>query len=177
MSKSRLVAYTDAIIAIIATILVLSLPDLDQFTYQSLLVHWPAYLIYIITFLQLMAGWINHHNLFAKLPKHVDGFVFWTNAIWLLVISFLPYAVKWVGRFATHWQPETFYLLIIILGGVAFSFLEIAIDRMTDTPVKINYWLYAILILALVVTYFFPYFGILTAFSQIFNIITTPVKA
>ncbi|GKT03823.1 TMEM175 family protein [Furfurilactobacillus entadae] len=174
MSKGRLTAYTDAILAIIATILVLSLPDLNSFSYHALASHWQAYIIYVITFLQLMAIWLNHHNLFAGLKKITSG-IFWANAIWLLVISFLPYAVKWVGEYPNKWQPETFYVFIIVLGSVMFSWLRVIAGRTNGFKVKIRNWIYVIFVPAVIVTYFIPFFGIVTAAFLIINLIMNPM--
>ncbi|WP_099974707.1 TMEM175 family protein [Lactobacillus terrae] len=66
MNKNRIEAFTDAIIAVLITLLVLELPSPKGFTMEALFSNWRMVLVYVITFVGIVAIWLNHHNLFQK---------------------------------------------------------------------------------------------------------------
>ena len=107
MSKGRLEAFSDGVMAIIITIMVLELrppqqPDLDAL--RPLI---PAILSYGLSFIFLGIYWNNHHHLFQA-ARHVDGRVLWANLHLLFWLSLIPFVTNWMGasRFA-HWPVAT----------------------------------------------------------------------
>ena len=81
MNKDRVVAFSDAIVAIIITILALDLPKPDSFTLEALLSNWSRYLVYIANFVIITGMWYQHHNLFEKITfisKRAFSSIFYT---------------------------------------------------------------------------------------------------
>ncbi|KRM71194.1 TMEM175 family protein [Lacticaseibacillus brantae] len=128
MNKGRFEAYTDAIIAIVVTLLVLEIPRPEGFTFAALLHDWRTYIVYLITFLQIMAIWYNHHNL-LKYIKMLNHHAYWANAVWLLFLSTSPFAMAWVMAYPTHWQPIVFFAVLWLLWSVTYSWLEAVLLR------------------------------------------------
>lgn len=114
MNKGRLEAFTDAIVAIIITILVLELPKPDSYTISALFEHWQAYIAYISSFTLLLGVWYNHHNLFKSIEV-IDRRVFWVNGVWLLIQSFIPFVTSWIGDYPDHAQPLVTFIVIALI--------------------------------------------------------------
>ncbi|KRO26139.1 hypothetical protein IV88_GL000599 [Pediococcus argentinicus] len=121
-------AFTDAIIAIVATIMVLEIHAPHNFTFESFKNQVPSLIAYIISFLQIMVSWYNYHLLFKR-AKRVDFLVYLTNMIWLLMLSGMPFVTAWVGEYPTHWQPELAYLTIMSLWTGMYSVTSFALQR------------------------------------------------
>jgi uncharacterized membrane protein len=122
MEKSRVEAFSDGVLAIILTIMVLELkvPHGDNLT--SLLPLLPVFLSYIISFIYIGIYWNNHHHLF-RMVQHVNGKVLWANNHLLFWLSLVPFATAWMGEnhFAT--LPVAVYGIILMMAGVAYFIL------------------------------------------------------
>ena len=88
--KERLVAFTDAIIAIAATIMVLELVTSEDTTLQGLLSQWPVFIAYLTSFDLIYLVWLNHHNAFQKI-EHVTIRIFVLNGIWTFFLTLVPF--------------------------------------------------------------------------------------
>ena len=97
MNKGRLEAFTDAVIAIILTILVLELQPPHSGSLASLWQLRGVFAIYLVSFLTLIVYWNNHHHLF-QLVERIDWRVMWANSFFMLVVSMFPFATSWVGE-------------------------------------------------------------------------------
>ncbi|WP_268912682.1 TMEM175 family protein [Lentilactobacillus sp. SPB1-3] len=128
MNKNRMEALTDGIIAIAATIMVLEIHAPDSFTFESLRDQVPAMIAYLISFLLVMLSWYSYHLMFLHV-KRVDLRVYLANTIWLLVLTGIPFATSWVGRFSNNWQPELTYLLITALWAIMYTVTSHALER------------------------------------------------
>ncbi len=93
MSKTRLEAFTDAIIAIIMTVLVLELVRPDSDSLQSFIDLLPHLGVYLVSFFILAIYWVNHHHLFQSIKK-INGKVLWINISFLFVLSLIPIFFK-----------------------------------------------------------------------------------
>ena len=128
MGTGRLTAFTDGVIAIIITIMVLelklpvgsSLADLGQLM--------PGFVAYVLSFLYVAIYWNNHHHLF-QLVRRVDGLILWANANLLFWLSLLPVATAWQGRHFLAPLPTLVYGLLLLLCALAYLLLERAILR------------------------------------------------
>ena len=128
MGTGRLTAFTDGVIAIIITIMVLelklprgsSLADLGQLM--------PGFVAYVLSFLYVAIYWNNHHHLF-QLVRRVDGLILWANANLLFWLSLLPVATAWQGRHFLAPVPTLIYGLLLLLCALAYLLLEQAILR------------------------------------------------
>lgn len=131
INKERLAAFTDAIAAIAATIMVLELVPPDSGTFSELLTRWPTLLAYINSFFLIYLVWFNHHNLFEK-AQAVSPRVFLVNGVWLFFLTIVPFATAWVGNHPNETLPELFYLLTQLCWTVSFHVLDVCILR--DNP-------------------------------------------
>ena len=122
MSKGRLEAFTDGVIAIIITILVLEFRPPHGETLEALRPLIPTALSYVLSFVYIAIYWNNHHHLMHAV-RHVDGRILWANIHLLFWLSLTPFATAWMGdsHFAT--LPVAMYGFDLFMAGVAFSIL------------------------------------------------------
>lgn len=123
LPKQRMEAFTDAIFAIIITVMVLELhpPTSGQFSALWGLRH--AFAIYLASFLILAVYWNNHHHLF-QIVRSIDGTVLWVNTIFILVVSLFPFATAWVGdNHVDSVAPEMLFGTVMFLMDAMFFVL------------------------------------------------------
>jgi len=122
MGKNRLEAFSDGVIAVIITIMVLEMKVPHGANLADLLPIVPVFLSYVLSFVYVGIYWGNHHHLF-HLVKHVDGRVLWANNHLLFWLSLIPFSTGWMGEnhFAT-W-PVIVYGTNLMLAGVAYTIL------------------------------------------------------
>ncbi|MCV3296420.1 MAG: TMEM175 family protein [Oenococcus sp.] len=112
MNKNRLEAFTDAIIAILVTIMVLEFHVPHTASWQALVQENGVYfLAYIIAFADVGVSWYNHHYLFA-IAQRINKNVYWSNMLWVLALSLIPFAVAFIGAHPNSRVPAIFYLLV-----------------------------------------------------------------
>lgn len=128
MSKTRLEAFTDAVIAIVMTLLVLELHTPKSPTFSSLWQLRYSILIYLISFLSLAVYWNNHHHLLQAV-RTVNGAALWANILLILFLSFLPFATSWVDENIMQIAPEVFYGIIVLLTNLSFGTLTYVLVR------------------------------------------------
>jgi len=97
MEKGRLEAFTDGVIAVIITIMVLELKPPHDSSWHALLANWPIMLSYILSFIYVGIYWNNHHHLF-HLAEKVNGKVMWTNLFFLFWLSLFPFVTSWLNE-------------------------------------------------------------------------------
>jgi uncharacterized membrane protein len=122
MSKGRLEAFSDGVIAIIITIMVLELKVPHEAELSALLPGLPIFLSYVLSFANVGIYWNNHHHLFQAVKK-VDGRVLWANMHLLFWLSLFPFATSWVGESNFGTWPVALYGVVLLLAGVAYSIL------------------------------------------------------
>lgn len=139
MNKGRLEAFTDAVIAIIATIMILELVLPSEPTWDALAEEGLAIAGYIISFLMIAIFWYFHHNLFQQTEK-ITPRAFLLNIFWILAVSFFPFVTAWVGKNPKSVVPEFFYGVILGLCMLTFFFLnrQIRKDNPEIPPLKIR---------------------------------------
>jgi uncharacterized membrane protein len=103
VEKGRLEAFTDAVIAVIITIMVLELKPPHAPTFAALLEHWPVFLSYILSFIYVGIYWNNHHHMLHAV-EHVNGKVMWANLFFLFWLSLFPFTTSWLNE---SWLGET----------------------------------------------------------------------
>ncbi|KRN28165.1 hypothetical protein IV38_GL001617 [Lactobacillus selangorensis] len=128
MNKERLLAFTDAVLAIVMTILVLDLPQPQTATWSTIWHLRESYLAYIISFFGLAIMWNNHHNIF-QLVRVIDGRVLWANTMMLFGASLFPYSTKFVEDHFDSFVAEFVY-------GLVFLFLSLGYFGVYYTLVK-----------------------------------------
>ncbi len=122
MSKGRLEAFSDGVIAIIITIMVLELKAPHEASLSALRPLVPALLSYVLSFVFIGTYWNNHHHMLQAV-KQVDGRALWANLHLLFWLSLVPFVTSWMGdsRFAS--QPVAAYGAVMLLAGFAYSLL------------------------------------------------------
>ena len=128
MTKTRLEAFSDAVIAIIMTIMVLELKVPHDTSWHVLQELWPVFLSYVFSFLMLGIYWGNHHHLVHTI-KNVTGSIMWANLHLLFWLSVMPFATAWVGENHFGRNPVILYALLASLCGVAYYILLTVIKK------------------------------------------------
>jgi uncharacterized membrane protein len=126
VTKGRLEAFSDAVIAIVMTIMVLELRPPEGTELDDLQPLIPSFLAYLLSFVFLGIYWNNHHHL-LQATRRVNGTVLWANLNLLLWLSLLPFATGWLGENHSATAPAVVYGVVLLLAGVAYFILEKAI--------------------------------------------------
>lgn len=119
MHKGRLEAFSDGVIAIIITIMVLEFKVPHEPTMEALLKLAPVFISYVISFLYVGIYWNNHHHLFQSVNR-VNGRVLWANLFLLFWLSLIPFTTGWMGE--NHFASITVTLYGFVLLGCAFGY-------------------------------------------------------
>ena len=130
MEKNRLEAFSDGVLAIIITIMVLELSQPAGDGLKDLLALWPTLMAYGISFLFVAIYWVNHHLIFLK-AERINVKILWCNIAWLFVMSLIPFATAWVGAYPTSWVPLSVYFADMALAAITFHWMYylIAVER------------------------------------------------
>lgn len=126
MSKGRLEAFSDGVIAIIITIMVLELKVPHDATLAALLPLLPVLLSYVLSYVFLGIYWNNHHHLLQAI-KQVNGRVLWANLHLLFWLSLIPFVTGWVGQTRFAAWPVALYGIVLFFASVAYFFLTRAL--------------------------------------------------
>ena len=126
MTKGRIEAFSDGVIAIIITIMVLELKVPHGMDWAALLPLWPVFLSYVLSFVNVGIYWNNHHHLFQAV-KHVGGWVLWANLHLLFWLSLLPFASGFMGENHFSTVPLVIYALDLMMCAVAYTLLVYAL--------------------------------------------------
>lgn len=126
MSKGRLEAFSDAVIAIIITIMVLELNVPHEASLSALAPLVPVFLSYGLSFVFLGIYWNNHHHLLQAI-RHVDGRVLWANLHLLFWLSLIPFVTSWVGENHVAAWPVALYGVVLLFAAVAYFILTRAL--------------------------------------------------
>jgi uncharacterized membrane protein len=126
MSKSRLEAFSDGVIAIIITIMVLELKVPHQASWNALLPVGPVFLGYVLSFVFLGIYWSNHHHLLQAV-EHVNGRVLWANLHLLFWLSLTPFVTGWMGENNFAAYPVALYGVVLLLAAIAYFILARAL--------------------------------------------------
>src|SRR5262245_36106866 len=119
MTTSRLEAFSDGVIAIIITIMVLELRPPHEVTLASLRPLIPILLSYLLSFVFLGIYWNNHHHL-LNVAERVNGQVLWANLHLLFWLSLIPFTTAWMGENHFAQWPVALYGIILLLSGIAY---------------------------------------------------------
>ncbi len=122
MKKSRLEAFSDGVIAILITIMVLGLKTPESADLHGLQAILPAILTYLLSFLYLGIYWNNHHHTFVLVDK-VSGGVLWANLHLLFWLSLIPFGTVWLGQNHGAAVPAAAYGVILLMSGAAYTIL------------------------------------------------------
>ena len=121
--KGRLEAFSDGVLAIVITIMVLELKVPHGEDLASLEPLFPVFLSYLLSFVYVGIYWNNHHHLFQA-AKHVNGAILWANLHLLFWLSLFPFVTGWVGENHFAPVPVAIYGVVLIMAGVAYYILS-----------------------------------------------------
>jgi uncharacterized membrane protein len=128
MEKDRLLAFTDGVIAIIITIMVLELKVPQGAGIGALAAVVPVFLSYVLSFVYVGIYWNNHHHFF-HLVRHVDGTMLWANLHLLFWLSLIPFATGWMGENHFAPTPTAVYGVALLMPALAWYGMQWAILR------------------------------------------------
>jgi TMEM175 potassium channel family protein len=123
MTKARLEAFSDGVIAILITIMVLELRAPQGAGLSDLREVLPSVLMYVLSFVFLGIYWVNHHHM-VHLADKVNGAVLWANLHLLFWLSLIPFVTQWMGRNHHEAVPTAMYGVVMILAAVAYTILQ-----------------------------------------------------
>ena len=128
MTKGRIEAFSDAVIAIIMTIMVLELRPPEGTHWSDLQPLVPVFLTYVLSFVYLGIYWNNHHHLLQATTR-ITGGILWANLNLLFWLSLFPFATGWMGENHAATVPTIAYGLVLLLAAVAYYILQSVIVR------------------------------------------------
>jgi uncharacterized membrane protein len=128
MGKTRLEAFSDGVLAIIITIMVLELKIPHSDTIAALKPLLPVFLAYLLSFVYIAIYWNNHHHLMHTV-QHVSASILWANIHLLFWLSLIPFATGWMGENHFAATPTALYGCILLMAGFAYWLLQQAIIR------------------------------------------------
>jgi uncharacterized membrane protein len=122
MNKARLEAFSDGVIAVIITIMVLEMkvPHGDDFASLAPVI--PVFLSYVLSYVYAGIYWSNHHHLFHAV-EHVNGRILWANLHLLFWLSLIPFMTGWMGENGYGAIPVAAYGVVLLFSGLAFAML------------------------------------------------------
>lgn len=162
MTKGRLEAFSDGVLAIIITIMVLELKVPHDTTLAALQDLFPVFLSYILSFIYVGIYWNNHHHLLHA-AERINGGVMWANMFLLFCLSLIPFATAWMGENHFASLPVAFYGVILFSSAMAYYILvqsllrihannsALALSIGSDFKGKISAVLYAV---GIILTFF-----------------------
>lgn len=134
IEKGRLMAITDGIVAIAATIMVLQLKVPDQVSMAAVKEQWPTFLAYIISFIQIFMAWHEHHDSFA-FAERINHRIFLVNCLWLFFITMLPLTTGIIGESPRHMPSILLYIAMLLLVQMTITIESHMIRKLNGTPI------------------------------------------
>jgi uncharacterized membrane protein len=167
MSKTRLEAFNDAVIAIIMTILVLELKPVTDLSWHGLWDIRTELLSYLFSFFLMAVTWNNHHHMFQVIGK-INGAILWANTNLLLWLSLFPFATTIVD---SHWMSpfaEQLYVLLYFLYNIAWLILRLLLVKQNPKSKQIlghkDLITCGITIMIFILTFLYPPLGVIGCF-------------
>lgn len=134
MTKARLEAFSDGVLAIIITIMVLELKIPHTVTFDALVNLLPVFSCYLLSFVIIAIYWGNHHHLLHTVHS-VNSKIIWANMTLLFFISLIPFSTGWMGENHFHRNTVLVYSINLLICSIAYSILEnIIITHYTHNP-------------------------------------------
>ncbi len=122
MPKTRLEAFSDGVIAILITIMVLELHVPDGADWAALRIVGPTFSAYVLSFVYLGIYWSNHHHLFHTVDR-VNGVMLWANLHLLFWLSLVPFVTSWMGNHGRAAPPTALYGVVLLCSAIAYTLL------------------------------------------------------
>jgi uncharacterized membrane protein len=140
ITADRLISFSDAVFAVIVTVMVLELKAPDHPTFSALWPLWPTAISYAVSYLFIAIIWINHHHLMWFVGPPTPGLI-WINFVHLFMVSLLPFATAWVAGTRLASPPVALYAGLFVCIDVAYNAFEHQVLARADTarvPVRMR---------------------------------------
>ena len=169
MKTGRLEAFSDGVLAIIITIMVLELKAPKGSDFEALMPVIPVFLTYLLSFVYVGIYWNNHHHLFQAV-KLVNGKILWANLNLLFWLSFFPFVTGWMGQNHFEANPTALYGAVLLMAAIAFRIVIFCVVQnegqassigrvySTDKRMNLSLFLYT---LGMAVSFIFPIISLL----------------
>ena len=131
MKKGRLEAFSDGVVAILITIMILELRAPERTTLEALRPLLPMFLTYVLSFVYLGIYWNNHHHLLHATSR-INGAVLWANLHLLFWLSLVPFVTAWMGENHFAPLPTAVYGAVMLASAIAYIVLQMTILRQED---------------------------------------------
>lgn len=138
MFKNRLEAFSDGVLAIIITIMVLEMKVPHGTGWEVLKPILPIFLSYLMSFVYLGIYWNNHHHMLHTVER-VTGSILWANLHLLFWLSLVPFATGWMGENHFERAPVALYGIVLLMSGIAYFILQTCIIRSQGSDSKLAY--------------------------------------
>ena len=137
MDRDRLTAFTDGVLAVIITIMVLEMHPPHGASFRDLVALAPVFLSYVLSFIYVGIYWNNHHHFF-QLVKTVDGTILWANLHLLFWLSIVPFTTAWMGENHFAPVPTALYGAALLMSAIAWYIMQTVIIRRQgpDSPLR-----------------------------------------
>jgi TMEM175 potassium channel family protein len=126
MEKARLEAFTDGVIAIIITIMVLEMKVPHGADFSALQSSLPVFLAYVLSYINVGIFWNNHHHMLHA-TERIDGRVLWANLFLLFWLSLIPFVIRWIDETGFTALPTAAYGVVLAMAAVGYNLLQRAI--------------------------------------------------
>ena len=139
MTKGRLEAFTDGVLAIIITIMVLEMKAPEEVSFSALIKVVPVFISYLLSFIYIGIYWNNHHHLMHVTQK-VNGKILWANLHLLFWLSLIPFTTSWLGEHH-HFKeslPVAIYGFVLLMCAIAYFILERVLIKYHDDQFALN---------------------------------------
>ena len=136
MNRGRLEAFSDGVIAILITIMVLELKAPQGSDWRALLPIIPTLLLYVLSFIFVGIYWSNHHHMLQTVDR-VNGRILWANLHLLFWLSLVPFVTTWTGQNHFAPLPTAFYGVVFIMAALAYTILQQCIIQLQGPDSKL----------------------------------------
>jgi uncharacterized membrane protein len=126
MGKGRLEAFTDGVVAVIITIMVLEMKVPQGADFAALKESLPVFSAYVLSYINVGIFWTNHHHMLHA-ATHVDGRVLWANLLLLFCLSLVPFVIAWIDKAGLVTLPVAAYGVVLFMAAVGYQLLQRAI--------------------------------------------------
>ncbi|TRX22090.1 DUF1211 domain-containing protein [Flavobacterium franklandianum] len=131
MNKNRLEAFSDGVLAIIITIMILEIKVPEDNSFESLKPLIPVVLSFVLSFVYVGIYWNNHHQMF-QVVKKVSGSILWSNLFLLFWLSLIPFATSWIGSQNFAAVPMCVYGYLLLMCAISYTLLQNKIIKLED---------------------------------------------
>jgi|SRR5450432_188028 uncharacterized membrane protein len=136
MNKNRLESFSDGVIAIIITIMVLEIKTPHDTSWHALIEQLPVFFSYLLSFVFIGIYWGNHHHMISVVSQ-VNAAIIWSNMNLLFWLSLVPFATGWMGENQFAQNTVVLYAILLLVCGLSFTILQICVERVTKNNPKL----------------------------------------